>query len=122
MIYIASALPNRDLVRRLAASLREPVVSSWHDTDATIEIEQSLTLEAQARIARRCLSEIDRATSLYWVTGNTRGRCGAAFEAGFAIGRGLPVVVQPAIAGEPVPTIMIYGAPGVTILPWAPWR
>lgn len=117
MIYIASALPNRDLVRRLAASMREPVVSSWHDTDATIEIEQSLTLEAQARIARRCLSEIDRATSLYWVTGNARGRCGAAFEAGFAVGRGLPVVVRPAVSGDPLPTILLLGAPGVTVLP-----
>lgn len=122
MIYIASALPNRDQARRLAASLREPVVSTWHETDATIAGEQALTFDAQVRIARTCLAEIDRATSLYWLTGNARGRCGAAFEAGFAVGRGLPVIAQPVIAGEPCPTIMLYGAPGVTLLPWAPTK
>lgn len=89
-VYVASALPNRDVAREFARELEALgvlVTSTWHDTEATVAIEAALCDEEKATIAETCVAEIDAADTLVWLHGNAPGRLGAVWEYGYAFAK-----------------------------------
>lgn len=85
-VYIASRFRNKEYIRDLVKTLPEEVevVSTWHEPDC---VEKS-----RIWAAKKDLSEIDKATALLLVTHDCEAVPGGMhFEAGYALGKGLPV-------------------------------
>lgn len=114
-VYLASALPNRDRVREVAARLGDGVeiVSTWHARDdATVDVEAQLDRHERVALAEACLAEIDSATDLVWMHGHAEGRVGAAVEVGYALARGKRLLLL-SLDGAPAPSV--FGALGAAV-------
>jgi nucleoside 2-deoxyribosyltransferase len=106
-VYLATSYSNRAQSRAIAADLRyagHHVTSAWHDWPD--EDEASLTDARRAEICRLNLMAIDRAEVLVLLHAPcSRGGCNV--EAGYALGRGLPVI---AVGNQRAATCMLWGA------------
>lgn len=95
-VYIACSLARRDLACEIRDALRgegHHVTSTWHDDPgSTIEGELTMTDGAQAKIRRRCFREIEVSSALVLIA-CPGDRHGAHVEAGYAMGKGLPIIV-----------------------------
>jgi nucleoside 2-deoxyribosyltransferase len=106
-VYLATSYANRASARTIAVDLRlagRHVTSAWHDWPD--EDEASLTDARRAEIYRLNLDAIRRSDALVLLRApSTRGGC--FVEAGYALGRGLPVLA----VGDPRDaTCMLWGA------------
>lgn len=114
-LYLASALPNRDRVREVAARRGDGVeiVSTWHDRDdATVEGEAQLDRHERVALAEACLAEIDSADAVVWLHGHAEGRVGAAVEVGYALARGKRLLLL-SLDGAQAPSV--FGALGAAV-------
>jgi nucleoside 2-deoxyribosyltransferase len=90
------------------------VVSTWHESGATVEFEAELPKRQQLAIAAICLAEVDRATHFVWLHGDAEGRFGAVFEYGYAYARGIPCVcVDVTGSGQWAPSV--FGTLGINM-------
>ncbi len=98
-VYIACNLGRRDLACEIRDALHGEgyhVTSTWHDDPgASIAGESRLPAGAAALIRKRCFREVASSDVLVLVACPGE-RHGAHVEAGFAIGRGIPIIVYPA--------------------------
>ena len=97
-VYVAAALPQKAHASRFARQLEAAgvlVTSTWHETDATPQIEAAMPDEQRAEVAERCLQEVDAADTFVWLHGGASGRIGAIVEYGYALGRGKDVYLVP---------------------------
>ena len=110
-VYIACSLARRDLaieVGRALVHAGHRIASSWHDDHrATVASEAALTTGEEAIIRNRCFREVATADVLVLVACPGE-RHGAHVEAGFALGRDVPVVTF--LAGG-IDSILTRGGP-----------
>lgn len=119
-IYIAAPLTLLADARAAAELVNgwgHEVVSTWHQGEATIGLERTMSDEDVGAIGTQCLAEVGRAEVLLLLYGSRVMRCGNVLEAGFALGRGTPVIAVPVVADASIPTRMLHGR-GVRHLPF----
>jgi hypothetical protein len=110
MIYLAAALPLAPIAAHLAADLRRHSIdccSSWHDANPTIADEAAMLQRDQRALAARCFQELHQATTVALLYGPPSGRVGSFLEAGYALGRGVPLLAAPTAPDVLLPSILL---------------
>ena len=96
-IYIASRFRNREAVKALAARLHElgiETTQTWPEIDFGVGNGDGYVPDAEQKAAIRDLAEMDLADALIVYTFDCEQTPGGLhFEAGYAFGKGIPVVV-----------------------------
>lgn len=109
-LYVAAPLPllvSARAVAEILARAGHVIVSTWHTGEPTVSMERALSRKNMGRIGNQCLDEVAGADALVLLYGPETTRSGSVLEAGFALGRGLPLIAVPIGADACLPTMLL---------------